>query len=324
MFLWHKQISRVLGRVFHLRCIVLAWRAQHAPRAYTSDATRQTLPRRSRGRIVTAPDMAAIVGRSSLFNSSEVAHLISAFNARHNSTHSFGMYRRCLKSKSDCSTWPSFDFPFPENLGLIPRALSARLDTFVKSLSVRPVVYYDGWARRYPPRSSGLITHLDDVWDELSVVVQLTAGAFLYVCSRRRGPRQKIHSEDPLSEDLCPQNHFDPIHLGAGEVIVYKGRDHAHGCRELHVAEERWQMTLFYALPRHLGVVDYCKNGGRAWGGEDREEDLPMLERRAARVKAKRMAKRGGGASAARGRVRRDRAFSQRHTLTFPPAMPPY
>ena len=58
--------------------------------------------------------------------------------------------------------------------------------------------------------------------------------------------------------------------------------------------------------------------------GEDREEDLPMLERRAARVKAKRMAKRGGGASAARGRVRRDRAFSQRHTLTFPPAMPPY
>ena len=83
-------------------------------------------------------------------------------------------------------------------------------------------------------------------------------------------------------------------------------------------------MTLFYALPRHLGVVEYCKNGGRACGGEDREEDLPMLERRAARVKAKRMAKRGGGASAARGRVRRDRAFSQGYTLTFPPAMPPY
>ena len=258
--------------------------------------------------------MAAIVGKSSVFNSSEVAHLISAFNATHDSTHSFGLYRRCLKSKSDCSTWPTFDWPFPANLGLIPRTLRTRIDTFVKSLSVRPVVYYDGWARRYPPRSSGLTTHFDDVWDELSVVVQLTAGAFLSVCPRPRGPV----GPHPRSIDLCPQkSNFEPIHLGAGEAIVYRGRDHLHGCRELYVEEERWQITLFYALPRYLGVVDYCKEGGKACEDDLGQEDLPRLERRAAKTKAKRMAKRGGAASAAHSRVRRDRAYSQGHTLTF-------
>jgi hypothetical protein len=264
------------------------------------------------GHVFVSANMAAIVGKSSVFNSSEAAYLISAFNASHDSTHSFGLYRRCLKSKSDCSTWPTFDWPFPANVGLIPRTLRGRLDTFVKSRSVRPVVYYDGWARRYPPRSSGLVTHFDDAWDELSVVVQLTAGAFLSVCSRRRGPFGRVG-------DLCPQkSHFEPIHLGAGEAIVYKGRDHAHGCRGLYVEEERWQMTLFYTLPRYLGVVDYCKEGGKACAEDLRQEDLPRLERRAAKTKAKRMAKRGSAvASAAHGRVRRDRAFSQAHTLTF-------
>ena len=262
--------------------------------------------------------MTAIVGKSSVFNSSEVAYLISAFNATHDSTRSFGLYRRCLKSKSDCSTWPTFDWPFPANLGLIPRTLRARIDTFVKSLSVRSVVYYDGWARRYPPRSSGLTTHFDDVWDELSVVVQLTAGAFLSVCPRPRGPV----GPHPRSIDLCPQkSNFEPIHLSAGEAIVYKGRDHLHGCRELYVEEERWQITLFYALPRYLGLVDYCKEGGKACEDDLGQEDLPRLERRAAKTKAKRMAKRiakrGGAASAAHSRVRRDRAFSQGHTLTF-------
>ena len=277
--------------------------------------------------------MTAIVGRASVFNSSEAAYLISAFNATHNSTASFGYYRRCLKSKSDCSSWPSFDWPFlgrgflrasvfsSGNLGLIPQQLRTRLDTFVKSLSVREVAYYDGWARRYPPRSSGLIMHFDDAWDELSVVVQLTAGAFLSVC-----PRRGLDCSETPGQDWIL-----PIHLGAGEAIVYKGRDHAHGCRVLHFEEERWQMTLFYALPRYLGIVDYCNEGWAACVAEDlMQEDLPRLEQRVAKKEAKRMAQRGGAASgasaasAAHSHVRRDRTSmkSQGHTLTFRPELP--
>ena len=251
-------------------------------------------------------DMAAIVGRARVFNSSEAAYLISAFNATHDSTASFGYYRRCLRSKSDCSTWPSFDWPFPENVGLIPRRLRTRLDTFVQSLAVRRVTYYDGWARRYPPRSSGLTTHFDDAWDELSVVVQLTPGAFLSVCPRRG-----------LDGSRCfLTTNVEPIHLSAGEAIVYHGREHAHGCRELHLEEERWQLTMFYALPRHLGIVKYCKEGGSACQEDLGQKDLPRLERQAAKKEAKRT--RGGGAArAAHTRVRRDRAFSQGSTLTF-------
>lgn len=75
-----------------------------------------------------------------------------------------------------------------------------------------------------------------------------------------------------------------PTHLDGGELIVYHGSSHYHGCRSLLAHEDRWQITLFYSLPTNLveasdAVVE--ERGGRVLGNcpfPAEEEDADKTE----------------------------------------------
>ena len=158
-------------------------------------------------------------------------------------------------------------------LTLIPPAILRSIHDFVQSTLVRPVCFYDGWARWQPSSSGGLRGHMDEEHDEVSVVLQLTPGAFLFVV---QGLRQVEPEPGAGVVALAP-----PTHLDAGEAIVYHGSTHVHGCRPLQPHEERWQMTLFYTLQSSvtkpwLQAQHFHDETTRRTG----KEDLKDLERR--------------------------------------------
>jgi len=82
----------------------------------------------------------------------------------------------------------------------------------VQAKSVRLVCFYDGWVRRYQPGNKGLPHHFDNKgYDEVTVVIQATPGAFLSIL---QGVGQQIRPLSSEAKRMLPHE-LAPIHLAA-------------------------------------------------------------------------------------------------------------
>lgn len=106
--------------------------------------------------------------------------------------------------------------------------------------------------------------------DELSVVVQLTAGAFFFVYAES----QSTGVRPPPT----PPSGWLPLkHMAAGEAVVYHGGGMYHGCRRLQPGEERWVITLFYGLDRRSTRRRYGYHSRFPLGGSARADSHAPL-----------------------------------------------
>ena len=130
----------------------------------------------------------AYVAKSNVFNATVAQDLIARFKAHH----------------------PGTEMPFPEYVSLVPPPVLRDIHEFVASRYVRPVCMYTGWGRHYEGGGEGLGAHFDDrEFDELSVVVQLSPGAFLFI----------VQGEGQEHNELeTPRN--GPVHLSKGRHAV--------------------------------------------------------------------------------------------------------
>ncbi|EOD06023.1 hypothetical protein EMIHUDRAFT_250067 [Emiliania huxleyi CCMP1516] len=86
------------------------------------------------------------------------------------------------------------------------------------------------------------------------------------------GVGQQIRPLSSEAKRMLPHE-LAPIHLAAGEAVIYHGATSLHGCRALGPSEERWTITLFYSLLKgvHRAYADNYGVDGVGWS-EDREE----------------------------------------------------
>ena len=131
---------------------------------------------------------------------------------------------------------------------IIPDQVLDEINEIVQSFSVRPIVLCEdgSWIRHYQHSEAEdaymteLAPHTDDRYDEFSVVVQFHKGAFFFIFdeSVENKPSLKNVTEEHL------------VHLEPGEMVIYRGYKHYHGCRRLEEGERRIVLTLFYSLPQ--------------------------------------------------------------------------
>ena len=191
--------------------------------------------------------------RVRVFNASVAAHLVALFRERQGRQRTgFG------------------DLSFPLYQSVVPPFIFREIHAMVQAKSVRPVCFYDGWVRRYEPGNKGLPHHFDNKgYDEVTVVIQATPGAFLSIL---QGVGQQIRPLSSEAKRMLPHE-LAPIHLAAGEAVIYHGATSLHGCRALGPSEERWTITLFYSVLKgvHRAYADNYGVDGVGWS-EDREE----------------------------------------------------
>ena len=130
-----------------------------------------------------------------------------------------------------------------ENVRKILSNAMPKIDELVQSKSVRPVEFYDGWCRTYGKnfRHKHLGAHTDFFNDELSVVIQFSPGAFFFVY--------------PIGFEGDPDpNDLPLVHLNAGDIVIFQGRECKHGCRQLKDSEIRHTIAMFYEIPNSRKV----------------------------------------------------------------------
>ena len=130
---------------------------------------------------------AAVVTKHRLFNASVVAHMIERLDAeearfRAPPGSEYGGKIRAEVPENELDNFFMWDMPFPKYQAAVPPDVFRAIHAFVQSRSVRPVCFYDGWIRHYKGGNTGLDAHTDNEDDdEVSVVLQWSAGAFLYI-----------------------------------------------------------------------------------------------------------------------------------------------
>ena len=143
------------------------------------------------------------------------------------------------------------------------REFLPKVNRRVQSFHDKKLELYDGWMRIYRGESGreggaqrDLSVHTDHCNDELSAIIQYTAGSYLFVLPKVADGRSQMSLDefsesqarrDPMEEDL--RNITLPVlKMNAGDMAIFEGRSHPHGCRKLKPEEVRITTALFYQV----------------------------------------------------------------------------
>jgi len=168
-----------------------------------------------------------------------------------------------------------WDFDLDRFEFLLPPGFLDKVHRFVKSFSVRPLEFNLGWMRDYQfgTRMSHLEAHIDGAEDEVSVILQFVDGAFLFLYPEGTTPHGKVIGYDgDTASRVQGVSAQEPstlplVDMDAGDILMYHGHQHFHGCRGLVEGERRLQMSLFYKtvvqLPQGKGTYGAQAESGR-------------------------------------------------------------
>ena len=156
---------------------------------------------------------------------------------------------------------PFFDLDVDQLGAVLPAGLLHDLLAIVQTFVVRPLELNVGsLIRDYQGggRMSHLDAHPDNGDDEISASLQFMDDSFLFVHpdparESERGPPGTYHCLKPKNATLerFARSPLPVVHMTAGELVVFEGFKHWHGCRYLKEGERRVAIILFYKIAEH-------------------------------------------------------------------------